>query len=148
VKTLHTAYRVTDLAVSLDFYSALGYQELGRVDMGEGASLTMLKFPGQEVVALELVHRPADGRVQVSTGFSHLGVEALAGDLARTDKSGVARHALGSHPPDSLLRAFRSSGLAHFPGRTDRDRRADLGRRTRDHDLGRIRDRGEWRRQP
>lgn len=26
MKTLHTAYRITDLAVSLDFYSALGYQ--------------------------------------------------------------------------------------------------------------------------
>ena len=55
MKTLHTAYRVTDLAVSLAFYSALGYRELGRVDMGEGASLTMLKFPGEEVVTLELV---------------------------------------------------------------------------------------------
>ena len=49
MKALHTAYRVTDLAVSLDFYSALGYREPGRVDMGEDASLTMLKFPGEEV---------------------------------------------------------------------------------------------------
>src|ERR1019366_1355445 len=75
VKTLHTAYRVTDLTVSLDFYSALGYREVGRVGVGEGASLTMLKFPGEEVVTLELVHRPADGPVQVGTGFSHLVVQ-------------------------------------------------------------------------
>ena len=75
MKTLHTAYRVTDLAVSLDFYSALGYREVGRVSMGEGASLTMLKFPGEEVVTLELVHRPADGPVQAGTGFSHLVVQ-------------------------------------------------------------------------
>ena len=75
MKTLHTAYRVTDLAVSLDFYIALGYREVGRVDMGEGASLTMLKFPAEEVVTLELVHRPADGPVQVGTGFSHLVVQ-------------------------------------------------------------------------
>src|ERR1019366_2849978 len=59
VKTLHTAYRVTDLTVSLDFYSALGYREVGRVGVGEGASLTMLKFPGE----------------QVGTGFSHLVVQ-------------------------------------------------------------------------
>ena len=59
VKILHTAYRVTDLAASLDFYIALGYGEVGRVDIGDGASLTMLKFPGEEVVTLELVHRPA-----------------------------------------------------------------------------------------
>jgi len=39
MKTLHTAYRVTDLAASL------GYREVGRVGMGEGGSLTMLKWP-------------------------------------------------------------------------------------------------------
>ena len=75
MKTLHTAYRVTDLAASLGFYEALGYREVGRVGMGGGASLTMLKFPGEEVVTLELVHRPADGRVQVGTGSSHLVVQ-------------------------------------------------------------------------
>lgn len=32
MKTLHTAYRVTDLAASLDFYTALGYGQVGRVD--------------------------------------------------------------------------------------------------------------------
>jgi lactoylglutathione lyase len=58
VKTLHTAFRVTDLAVSLDFYSVLGYQEVGRVRVSDGATLTMLKFPDEEVVTLELVHRP------------------------------------------------------------------------------------------
>jgi hypothetical protein len=47
VKTLHTAYRVTGLAASLDFYIALGYGEVGHVDIGDGASLTMLKFPAR-----------------------------------------------------------------------------------------------------
>jgi lactoylglutathione lyase len=75
VKTLHTAYRVTDLAASLGFYTALGYEALGRVDIGDGASLTMLKFPDEDVVTLELVHRPADGPVEIGTGFSHLVVQ-------------------------------------------------------------------------
>jgi lactoylglutathione lyase len=81
MKTLHTAYRVTNLAASLGFYSELGYREVGRVGTGDGASLTMLKFPGEQVVTLELVHRPADGPVQVGTGFSHLVVQVdeLAG---------------------------------------------------------------------
>jgi lactoylglutathione lyase len=88
VKTLHTAYRVTDLAVSLDFYFALGYQEVGRISVGDGASLTVLKFPSEEVVTLELVHRPARGPVEVGTGFSHLVVQvddlaAYAGVLSR-----------------------------------------------------------------
>ena len=69
MKTLHTAYRVTDLAVSLDFYAALGYREVGRVGVGDGASLTMLKFPGEEVVTLELVHRPAARPYRYRTGY-------------------------------------------------------------------------------
>jgi lactoylglutathione lyase len=75
VKTLHTAYRVTDLAVSLEFYSALGYEEVGRATVGDGRTLTMLKFPDEEVVTLELVHRLGDGPVQIGTGFSHLVVQ-------------------------------------------------------------------------
>jgi lactoylglutathione lyase len=75
MRTLHAAYRVTDLAASLGFYTALGYQQVGRVDIGDGASLTMLKFPGEEVVTLELVHRPSDGPVDIGTGFSHLPIQ-------------------------------------------------------------------------
>jgi len=75
VRTLHSAYRVTNLATSLDFYTALGYGQIGRVDIGDGSSLTMLKLPNDEVVTLELVHRPADGPVNVGTGFSHLAVQ-------------------------------------------------------------------------
>ncbi len=75
MKTLHPAYRVTDPAVSLDFYMALGYVPVGRVDVGDGASLTMLKFPSEEMVTLELVYRPTDGPVDIGTGFSHLAVQ-------------------------------------------------------------------------
>lgn len=75
MKTLHPAYRVTDLGVSLDFYAAFGYVHVGRVDLDGGASLTMLQFPGEEKVTLELVHRPGDGPVDVGTGFSHLAVQ-------------------------------------------------------------------------
>lgn len=75
MKTLHPAYRVTDPAASLDFYMALGYVQVGRVDVGDGASLTMLKFPSEEMVTLELVYRPTDGPVDIGTGFSHLAVQ-------------------------------------------------------------------------
>ena len=45
VKRSSTAYRVTDLAVSLDFYCARGYQEAGRINLGDGTTLTVLRFP-------------------------------------------------------------------------------------------------------
>ena len=110
MKTLHTAYRVTDLAVSLGFYSALGYQEVGRVGMGDGASLTMLKFPGEEVVTLELVQRPADGPVQVGTGFSHLVVQVdqLAATIEALAQGGL-QPGPEQHPAGRRARGRRGS---------------------------------------
>jgi lactoylglutathione lyase len=91
MRTLHSAYRVTDLAASLEFYTALGFDQVGRVDVGDGASLAMLKFPGEEVVTLELVHRPADGPVDVGTGFSHLVVQVdnLGATMAALSRAGL-----------------------------------------------------------
>ena len=92
MRTLHTSYRVTDLEASLEFYSALGYEQVGRVDLGEGASLTMLKFPGEDLVTLELAHRPADGRVEIGTGFSHLPIQVddLDEHLRLLAKAGIS----------------------------------------------------------
>ena len=91
MRTLHSAYRVTDLAASLEFYTALGYDEVGRGDIGGGTTLTMLKFPSEEVVTLELVHRPADGPVDVGTGFSHLVVQVdnLSATIKELSKAGL-----------------------------------------------------------
>jgi lactoylglutathione lyase len=91
MRTLHPAFRVTDLAASLDFYTALGYEQVGRVDIGGGASLTMLKFPSEEVVTLELAHRPADGPVEIGTGFSHLPVQVdnLSATIEALSRAGL-----------------------------------------------------------
>jgi lactoylglutathione lyase len=75
VRTLHTAYRVKDIAASLDFYTTLGYAKVGHVDMDDGSSLTMLKFPSEDVVTLELAHQPGDRIVEIGTGFSHIVVQ-------------------------------------------------------------------------
>ncbi|WP_210583289.1 VOC family protein [Streptomyces sp. GESEQ-35] len=75
MKTLFAAYRVTDLDRSLRFYAALGYVELGRVEVGDGSRLVILKFPGEPAASLELVHRPADGRVDVGSGIDHLAIQ-------------------------------------------------------------------------
>jgi len=92
MKTLHTSYRVSDLATSLDFYTTLGYSEVGRVDVGGGTSLTMLKFPNEEFVSLELVYRPADGAVDIGTGFSHVPIQVddLAATIDKLTQAGVA----------------------------------------------------------
>jgi lactoylglutathione lyase len=88
---LHPAYRVSDLAKSLSFYSALGYDVIGQVDLGDDSTLTMLSFPGEEAVTLELVHRPSQGKVDVGTGFSHLAVQVddLAATCAELSEAGL-----------------------------------------------------------
>ena len=59
--------------------------------MGDGAMLTVLKFPREEVVTLELVYRPSNGPVQIGTGFSHLviQVDELAATVVRLMKRGL-----------------------------------------------------------
>lgn len=91
MKTLFVGYRVTDLDLSLAFYVAIGYIEVGRVAFDDGACLVMLRFPGEPAVSLELVHRPAEGRVDVGTGFDHLAIQVdnLADTLARLTVAGL-----------------------------------------------------------
>ena len=86
MRTLHLGLRVADLDRSLAFYTALGYEVLGKVPETEFGSLTMLKLPGDEFVALELVHDPAKGSVDPG-GLNHMVVKvesmkATVADLA------------------------------------------------------------------
>jgi len=91
MRTLHPAYRVTDLAASLDFYAALGYEQVGRVGLGDGVTLTMLKFPNDVAVTLELVHRPSEGPVVMGSGFNHLAVQTddLSATIEAVRKAGL-----------------------------------------------------------
>jgi lactoylglutathione lyase len=90
-KTILLGLRVTDLDTSLAFYTALGYKALGSVPFDDGSQLTMLKFPDEPAVSLELVHRPADGPVDVGTGFDHLAVQVdrLAGTVESLTEAGL-----------------------------------------------------------
>lgn len=106
MKTLHPAYRVTDLTAALAFYETLGYEVVGRVDLGADASLTMLKLPADEFVSLELVHQPTDG----GTGLSHIAVQV--DDIAAT--------------VESLARAGLQPGSIEEPGGPDGPRTAFL----------------------
>ena len=112
MRTLHTSYRVSNLAASLDFYTALGYEQVGRVDLGANASLTMLKFPGEEVVTLELVHRPEDGPVI-----------SAPGSVTFRSRSTISLPRSGSY-------RGRGSGPVQWNGRVDRTGLRSHGSRT------------------
>ena len=126
MKTLFVAYRVTDLDRSLDYYTALGYVELGRVALDDGGRLAILKFPEEPVATLELVHRPGSGRVEVGGGFDHLAiqVDALAATLERLTEAGLSRNPCGTRAVPKARRRRGSptrtvTGSSWFSGRPD-----------------------------
>jgi lactoylglutathione lyase len=90
MKTILFAYRVSDLDRSLAFYRALGYTELSTVPFDDGSSLVWLKLPDEPAVSLELVHRPADGPVEIG-GFEHLAIDVgtLSTTLERLTEAGL-----------------------------------------------------------
>src|SRR5690348_3913656 len=91
MRTIFAAYRVSDLARSLDFYTDLGYLVVGRVAFDDGGRLAILGFPGEEVASLELVYRPDVGAIEPG-GFDHLAIQVddLAGTLATLTERGLA----------------------------------------------------------
>jgi lactoylglutathione lyase len=137
VKTLHPAFRVTDPAVSMVFYAALGYGQVGRVDIGDGETLTMLKLPGDGVVTLELVYRPTDEPVEIGTGFSHLAVQVddLATTIDALSKAGlrpgpIERPGGAAGPQTSWLidpDGYRIELVQWPPGHPDGITAADFG---------------------
>jgi len=75
MKTLLTAFRVSDLDLSRRFYAQVGFREIGSVDTGD-AFRVMLNLPGDgDEVTLELVFEPSISRLEVGNGFSHIAVQ-------------------------------------------------------------------------
>ena len=140
MKTLFVSYRVTDLDRSLGFYTALGYVELGRVEVGDGTRLVILKFPGEPAASLELVHRPASARIDVGNGFDHLAIEVdtLATTLETLAEAGLepepVQYPGGPNGPKRRgLRTRTATGSSWSNGRPDipKDHRRLLLRRSR-----------------
>ncbi len=87
MRTILTGIRVNDLDLAVDFYTAVGYLEVGRVRPDEDCTLVVLRLPDEDAASLELVHRPAEGPVAVGS-LDHLAVQvddlaAARADLAR-----------------------------------------------------------------
>ena len=97
MRTLHVGLRVEDLERSLAFYTSVGYERVGTVPETEFGSLTMLALPGDEFVALELVHDPTHGRVE-PRGLSHFVIQV---EDVHTTVSGLAAQGAQVEEPGS-----------------------------------------------
>ena len=91
MKTLLTAFRVSDIERSRRFYAQVGFREIGSVDTGD-AFRVMLNLPGDgDEVTIELVSEPSAGRIEVGNGFSHIAVQVddLDAMLAALAETGI-----------------------------------------------------------
>ena len=72
MRTIHVGLRVTDAERSIAFYTAVGYEIVGRVTETPIGDLTMLKLPADEFVSIELVHHRDHGATGSGNALSHL----------------------------------------------------------------------------
>jgi lactoylglutathione lyase len=137
MKTLHTAYRVSDLVRSVDFYQKVGYREIGRVTFEGGSVLVMLNLPGDgDEVTLELAYDPNIAAVDIGTGFSHIVVQVDTLDATLADLAAKSvgfdepQRPAGEHGPKTcFLRdpdGYRIELVEWPPGHPDGLTRADF----------------------
>ena len=75
MRTLHLGLRVADPDRAVAFYTAVGYEVVGRVPETTSGALTMLKLPDDDVVSVELVFDPTEAGRKWGTGLSHFVIQ-------------------------------------------------------------------------
>jgi lactoylglutathione lyase len=98
MRTLHLGLRVADLDRSLAFYTSVGYEIVGEVPETDLGHLTMLKLPGDEFVAIEIVHDPNGATVETDNHLSHLVIQVESMDATLV---ALATGGIDAEPPTS-----------------------------------------------
>jgi lactoylglutathione lyase len=85
---LHTCYRIGDIDRSVAFYEKLGFDERGRMNIGDEAINVFMGLPGDDP-RLELTYNHGVDSYDLGTGYNHIAIavddldgtlRALAGD--------------------------------------------------------------------
>ncbi|HZO78580.1 MAG TPA: VOC family protein [Solirubrobacteraceae bacterium] len=90
---IHTCYRITDIDSSVEFYRALGFEEMGRLQIRDEAINVFMGRPedGDEP-RLELTYNVGhDEPYDLGTGYGHIAVSTgdLDQTLANLSKQGI-----------------------------------------------------------
>ena len=72
---IHTCYRITDIDRSVDFYEKLGFEELRRMDLPDGATNVFMGLPS-DGERLELTFNPGVESYDIGTGYGHIAITA------------------------------------------------------------------------
>jgi len=100
MELIHTCYRVAEIERSVVFYSALGLEEVGRMDIGDEAVNVFMGLPG-DGPRLELTwNRGRTEPYEIGDGYGHVAVTAadLDATLAALGERGIEPE----RPPYSL----------------------------------------------
>lgn len=87
---LHTCYRIGDIDRSVAFYEKLGFEETGRMPIGDEAINVFMNLPGENPV-LELTYNHGVDSYELGTGYNHIAllVEDLDSTLERLAAEGI-----------------------------------------------------------
>jgi lactoylglutathione lyase len=91
---LHTCYRIGDIDRSVAFYKRIGFEESGRMPIGDEAINVFMHLPGEDPV-LELTYNHGVTGYEHGTGYNHIALavddldatlESLAADGIEPEK--------------------------------------------------------------
>jgi len=87
---IHTCYRIGDIDRSVDFYKALGFEEVGRMPIRQEAINVFMGLPG-DGARLELTYNFGVDSYELGTGYNHIAIttEDLDGKLANLKQQGI-----------------------------------------------------------
>ncbi len=89
---IHTCYRITDIDRSVAFYNALGFEEIGRIPIGDEAVNVFMNQPGDgNMPRLELTFNFGIDAYELGTGYGHIAITSddLDATLARLAEQGI-----------------------------------------------------------
>ena len=96
---IHTCYRIGDIDRSLAFYRALGFEELRRMDLKDGATNVFMGLPG-DGPRLELTKNPGVDSYEIGSGYGHVAITSE--DLDATLEALAAQGIEPEKPPYSV----------------------------------------------
>jgi lactoylglutathione lyase len=70
---IHTCYRIGDIDRSVDFYEALGFEELSRKPIRDEAINVFMGLPG-DGPRLELTYNHGVSEYELGTGYNHIAI--------------------------------------------------------------------------
>jgi len=89
---IHTCYRITDIDRSIAFYRALGFEEVGRIPIGDEAVNVFMNQSGDgDMPRLELTYNFGVHSYELGTGYGHIAItsDELDATLSRLAQQGI-----------------------------------------------------------